>query len=452
MLQIGPQPGRQEDFLSTGADIALYGGAAGGGKSYGLLLEMLRNIDNPDYGAVIFRRNTTHIIAEGGLWDESEKLYYLLDAKPRDKKTWTFPAGSKITLTHLEYEKTVYNWQGAQIVVIGFDELTHFTKKQFFYMLSRNRTTCGIKPYIRATCNPDSDSWVAEFIAWWIDQDTGYAIEERGGVIRYFIRSGDAIVWGSTKQELLDNYPNFQAIDIKSFTFIPSKLQDNKILMEKDPSYRANLLAQDRVERERLLYGNWKIRPASGLYFKREFFDIVDTVPSNSRMVRYWDLAATEKTANNNPDWTVGVKMAKDSDDHYYIADVIRMQRSPLAVEKAVHNTATQDGKTTMIGISQDPGQAGKTQASQFIRKLAGYVVRTPRETGDKVTRASAFSAQCEGGNVSLVRGLWNDDYLNELESFPPESSAAHDDQVDASSGGFNFLTVDPLIPRIRSL
>ena len=357
-----------------------------------------------------------------------------------------------IKFSHFEHEKNKLDWQGSQIPLIAFDELTHFTKKQFFYMLGRNRTTCGVKPYMRATCNPDSDSWVAEFIAWWIDQDTGYAIEERGGVIRYFVRSGDAIVWGATRQELLDNYPNFQAIDIKSFTFIPSKLQDNKILMDKDPSYRANLLAQDRVERERLLYGNWKIRPASGLYFKREYFDIVDTMPSNGRMVRYWDLAATEKTANNNPDWTAGVKIAKDSDGRYYIVDVIKMQRSPLVVEKAVLNTATQDGKTTMIGISKDPGQAGKTQADQFIRKLAGYVVRTPRETGDKVTRASAFSAQCEAGNVSLVRGLWNDEYLNELENFPSESTTAHDDQVDASSGGFNFLTKDPLTPRIRSL
>lgn len=425
---------------------------AAASKSFALLLEAARHIDNPDYGAVIFRRNTTHIIAEGGLWDESEKLYYLFDARPRDKKTWTFESGAKITLTHLEYEKTVHNWQGSQIPLLCFDELTHFTKKQFFYMLSRNRTSCGIRPYVRATTNPDADSWVAEFISWWIDQDTGYAIEERGGVVRYFIRSNDIIIWGDTKKELLDIYPNLRLIDIKSFTFIPSKLQDNKILMEKDPSYKANLLAQDRVERERLLHGNWKIRPASGLYFKREYFDIVDAVPSNCRMVRYWDLAATEKTANNDPDWTAGVKMAKDSDGRYYIVDVIKMQRSPLAVEKAVLNTATQDDKSTMIGISQDPGQAGKTQAMQFIRKLAGYTVRTPRETGDKVTRASAFSAQCEAGNVSIVRGLWNDSYLNELENFPPESSAGHDDQVDASSGAFNFLAKDPLTPRIRSL
>ena len=86
---------------------------------------------------------------------------------------------SKVTFAHIERDEDVHKWQGAQICEIGFDELTHFSEKTFFYMLSRNRSTCGVTPFVRATCNPDADSWVAKFIEWWIDKDTGYPIQER---------------------------------------------------------------------------------------------------------------------------------------------------------------------------------------------------------------------------------------------------------------------------------
>jgi len=86
---------------------------------------------------------------------------------------------------------------------IGFDELTHFTKKQFFYLLSRNRSTCGVRPYIRATCNPDPDSWVKELIEWRVDPETGYIIKERDGVIRYFTVDNSNIVRGDTREEVV---------------------------------------------------------------------------------------------------------------------------------------------------------------------------------------------------------------------------------------------------------
>ena len=79
--------------------------------------------------------------------------------------------------------------------MMAFDELCHFTEGQFFYMLRRNRSGCGIKPYVRASCNPDASSWVADFIGWWIDQDSGFPIPERSGKLRYFLREDDAIKW-----------------------------------------------------------------------------------------------------------------------------------------------------------------------------------------------------------------------------------------------------------------
>lgn len=110
--------------------------------------------------------------------------------------------------------------------MIGFDELTHFSKHQFFYMLSRNRTDSGVAPYVRATCNPDADSWVADFIKWWITPETGYPIPERSGVIRYMVRLNDEIIWGDSKEELAAQ--GYDAQDVKSVTFIASTYQTNK--------------------------------------------------------------------------------------------------------------------------------------------------------------------------------------------------------------------------------
>ncbi|MBA3957128.1 MAG: hypothetical protein H0X51_01860 [Parachlamydiaceae bacterium] len=107
----------------------------------------------------------------------------------------------------MEHEKSKLDWQGSQIPLIGFDELTHFTRDQFFYMLSRNRSTCGIKPYIRATTNPDCDSWVREIVDWWINPDTGYAIRERSRKIRWFIMENDHLVWANSSEELQQRIP-----------------------------------------------------------------------------------------------------------------------------------------------------------------------------------------------------------------------------------------------------
>ena len=202
---LGPQAGPQTMFMASEADIIVYGGAAGGGKTYALLLEALRHKDVKGFGAVIFRRNYNQITAEGGLWDASQKIFSQVpDAKPRKtpKLNWRFNNGNggRLTFAHIENDDGLSSWQGTEIAYIGFDELTHFTKHQFLYMLSRNRTTCGVTPYVRATCNPDADSWVAEFISWWIDQDTGYPIRERSGQIRWMVNMNDVITWYSTKE------------------------------------------------------------------------------------------------------------------------------------------------------------------------------------------------------------------------------------------------------------
>ncbi len=219
------------------------------------------------------------------------QLYPLLKAHPREAfLEWIFPSGAKVKFAHLEHEKNVYDWQGSQIPLIGFDELTHFSAAQFWYLISRNRSTSGVPGYIRATCNPDVNSWVRQLIDWWIDKE-GYPIQERSGILRWFIRRDDTLVWGNSRQELLDKYGADELP--KSLTFVPSSVHDNKILLEKDPSYLANLRALSRVERLRLLGGNWNVRASAGMLFQREWFPIVDTIPGGwIQAIRFWDRAA----------------------------------------------------------------------------------------------------------------------------------------------------------------
>ena len=162
-VELRPQKGPQEMFLSTSADICIYGGAAGGGKTYGLLLDPLRHKNTKKYTAVFFRKNSIQIHAEGGLLDESKSMYASIKGaslKTSPRPRWNFKDGGSISFAHIERDDDLPKWQGSQITAIMFDELTHFSERQFFYMLSRNRTVCGVKPYVRATCNPDADSWV----------------------------------------------------------------------------------------------------------------------------------------------------------------------------------------------------------------------------------------------------------------------------------------------------
>jgi len=268
--RIRPQEGYQMAFLSTSADIAI-GGAAGVGKTYSLLMEPLRHKDVPGFGSVIFRRTSPQIRNEGGLWDTSMGLYPFVNAKPRESNLeWVFSEETKLKFSHLEYEKNIHDWQGSQIPFIGFDELTHFSKKMFFYLLTRNRSVCGVNPYVRATCNPDPDSWVADFISWWIDQDTGYAIPERDGVLRYLVVDGENYIWGDTKYEvigkawhILEEVVTKSGIDpnefVKSVTFISGSIYDNKELLKTNPAYLGNLLAQDKATQAALLHSNWKV-------------------------------------------------------------------------------------------------------------------------------------------------------------------------------------------------
>jgi len=364
---------------------------------------------------------------------------------------WRFKTGAVITFAHIGNEKEKYLWRGAQIPYLGFDQLEDFSESVFFYMLSRNRSTCGVKPCVRCTVNPDAESWVAKFIAWWINQDTGYPLKERAGKIRWMLRvANDEIAWADTREELVEKYKTSDDPDDpsaprpKSVTFIPATIFDNKIGLAKDPEYLGNLQAQSLIERERLLNGNWKIKASAGKVFNRGWFETVPDAPAGGVECRFWDFAATEKKLKgDDPDWTAGVKI-RFVNGLYYVMDSTAGQWGPTEGDRIFINTTLQDVESARRSKTEyrsrweiEPGAAAKKENIRLMKLLAGLNCKGIPAAGDKITRAIPFANQAEVGNVRIVAGDWNDRFLTLLHHQP---DWPHDDEMDGASGAFNEL------------
>jgi predicted phage terminase large subunit-like protein len=180
-----------------------------------------------------------------------------------------------------------------------------------------------------------------------------------------------------------------------------------------------------------------------GSIFKRGWMKVVDSAyPSSCPRVRFWDIAATAKDIRkgNDPDWLVGVLMAyNETTNRVCIEDVCRIQGTPEEGERLQYDTAMSDGSNVKIRDEEQPGAAGKVLTYNYARTIFrgyDYVSRSP--SGDKTLRASPFAAACERGDVDMLSGAWNNEYLDELCAFP---LGRHDDQVDASSGAYTELT-----------
>jgi hypothetical protein len=454
---IRPHRGPQEKFLASNADIAIYGGSAGSGKTVAMLMEPLRHVHVANFNAVIFRRTSEQVRMAGGLWDESCKMYSLFGAKPREHTLeWRFASGANVRFEQLQYENTKLDYQGSQIALLAFDELTHFSDTQFFYMLSRNRSTCGVKPYVRATCNPDSRSWVARFISWWINPDSGLPIPERSGVKRFFVRVNEDLIWSDSRSELEAKYPGQIA---KSVTFVPAKLADNNTLMEKDPSYLANLLAQPRVERERLLHGNWKtsensIVDLSWLRYFDQRGDVLSVLIGGQLKTidaRQCSRFATIDTAGSSRDrldeskgkpcsWSVvAVWDYWTAANLLFLRHIWRDRVGWNQLKDRVPSVLKTWGVHKVYIENAHVGPALRDELEGFNREMVGPMIHgmTDSGRGAKLERAiaSGVLGRIEDGLYFLpsVATPWKADYINELTAWGglPDETA---DQIDVSS------------------
>jgi predicted phage terminase large subunit-like protein len=458
-----PNAGPQAEFFNSTCREILYGGSAGGGKTAALTALVLKWSHLKGYEAVVLRRETTQL---DDLTQKSKelfsKVYPGLQPVHSPNFEWTFPAGGKAKYRHCQREHDYAKFDGWEINLLCFDELTHFTERQYKAICARVRSSKPELPrLIRATTNPGGDGheWVFKHWGAWLDPSFEAAgLEPRfdaaGGKLPP-ARPGE-IFWISNDNSGVESYfREPQPLDADgnevalSRTFIPAKPEDNPHLLKNDPAYMAQLSALDPVRREQLKTGNWLVKAGSGKYFKRSWITFADEAPRNViARVRAWDLAGTEKTEGDtdNPDWTVGVLMSF-TETQIFIEDEVRFRGNPGEVKRRIKETAEQDGVNVAIRIPQDPGQAGKAQVVDYVFELNGYYVISKPVTGDKIQRFGPFSTQAELGTqgiqrVVLVRGPWNAGYIAELEGFPEPGHKK--DRVDATSDGFDTLVNFP--------
>jgi predicted phage terminase large subunit-like protein len=421
---IGPKSRKQEMFIKSDADVVCFGGAASSGKSHLGVMDFLQHVHHKGFRGVISRRTTTMLKSSGGILDKCLQLFPKIDPKVKWKSQdnkFVFSSGAEIYLRHFEYFKDHVNWQGTEYTEILCDEGTQFEEEMVLYCMSRLRNpNCPVKPRLRITCNPDKNSYLRKWVDWYIDED-GYPIEERCGVKRYFIRRDNTFIWGDTREEIIEKYKVDPKI-VLSFTFINATVKDNPVVLENNPEYVGWLESLGRVEKARLLFGNWNVSSEATGYWKKEWCEIVDKPPLDAiKVARAWDISGSlPSELMPNPDWTAGVRISKDRYGTYYIEDVVRFRARHGEVFERMVEAAKQDGDDTLIVVPADPGASGKQYASTLIRDLAerGFYAKSKPTSKSKVQRFAPFCAACESGNVKIVAGEWNDTFIDELEAF----------------------------------
>jgi predicted phage terminase large subunit-like protein len=492
-----PQAGPQELLFTIDCDEILFGGAAGGGKSAAIVALAGQRVKKRGYRCLILRRSTPDL---KGLIDEARAIF--LDGRPsgkfafapltpdplarfREDKGWVlFPQwGSRIEFGHCHDREAYRSHMGQQYDDIFFDEGSHFEQVQYETIATRRRgTISGIRRRLVVTANPPEagepgERWIRDKWGPWInpdwelqdweeieqtfDEKLGHMVERvvrgvgraarfEGGKRVAPMQSGEILYVMKVKgAERFSVEPfTWEGAAASSRTFIRSTLRDNPAMLDAEPNYVGILRQANAVRAAQLELGDWTVKASAGELFRRDWFDFVNAneVPRRVLRARAWDKAATEVSQQNkDPDWTRGVRLAKDADGVYYVEHVASLRAPPGAVDAFIKSTAELDGKEVRIRGAEDPGSAGKADAIAFMNLLHGFAVHVKKASGDKVLRASPVSSAAfpkttggKHGLIKVVRGPWNEEFFHELEQFP---HGKHDDQVDALADAFDELS-----------
>ncbi|MEE9395166.1 MAG: terminase family protein [Planctomycetota bacterium] len=445
MREWRPHQGPQERFLRCPTFEALYGGAAGAGKSETLMIYPTRWIKNPKFRAIIFRRTIPEL--KRYLVERTPEFYRPLGGiYNRTDRKWTFPSGAVIELGAMQHVQDRFNYDSVEYQCVCFDELTTFEKTQYTYMITRMRTTDPALPIrLRAATNPGGPGheWVLERFAPWLYQPGEYEDEWEGPYASpeermAFLKEGD------TEESVPIGTPASV-----TRTFFPATIDDNPSI---DADYKYRLQQTDALTFAQKRYGDWMARPAPGLFFRRDMFAgrYLDVCPTDAIMrVRHWDLAATAdpdadpaEVADKGPDWTCGVRVCIRRNLTYVVEDVARARVGPDEIEGYLAATADADraefdgAKHVLQTIEQEPGASGKIVANSLLKALRGHWAKSVRPTGSKVERAKPSAGQARAGNVYMVKAPWNRVFIAEAEAFP----FGKKDQIDGFSGAMGEL------------
>jgi predicted phage terminase large subunit-like protein len=440
----------QAAFLLLDCREAFYGGAGGGGKSDALLMAALQYVNVPDYNALIIRRNIPDLAMPNALMDRARAwLARRGDAHwDESKKRWTFSSGATLTFGYLEGARDGDRYASAEFHFIGVDELTQFSEKQYLDLFARLRKPACLR------CEFDKEyRWHRNAVHQQHVNDCPSCVDL--GRQLFSLEQGKALHLAAAhiplRMRSASNPGNVGHDWVKrrfiarvgapagDRLFVPARLNDNPHIDRQE--YVGSLVNLDPVTRDRILKGDWEARSSRGV-IKREWFGVIDAPPADLSIVRYWDTAYQKKKTS---DFTVGVKYAVARNGLSFIVHVARTQATPHEVETFIGNIAGQDSRSIRIVLQQEPGSGSALWINSMQRgALLGYPVYADQIKGSKFERSQPFRAAAEACNVKLLRGAWNDEFLEECEQFSPdEREYEHDDQVDAACGAFNYLAAN---------
>lgn len=403
----------------------LFGGAAGGGKSEGILASAAQYVDVPEYSALIFRRTFRDLALPGALMSRSKQWWASTDAKYDSQNyKWTFPSGATIQFGYMEHDGDWLRYQSSEFQYIGFDELSQFPQEAYLYMFSRLRRLRGsdVPIRMRGATNP----------------------------------GGPGHAWVKKRW----NLPSGRTGD-RNRVFVPSFLDDNPHLDQH--VYEISMSQLSEMTYAQLRRGDWDAQ-AFGGKFDPAWFQVIDRgdVPEAvywERQVRHWDLASSRPTEDNpDPDWTAGARVIRVSrlptrtlerlkdlgseippPPYWVIMDVARTRQDAGGVEEFVSAHAHSDGRIVPVSFEQERGASGKLVIESYRRHvLPGFRISRLWAQGDKESRARPVAARAREGKVFIVDGPWVEPFLDEVGLFGIKD--VHDDQIDAVSGAFHQL------------
>lgn len=453
MIPHRPSPAQWE-FLALSCEEALFGGAAGGGKSDALIMAALQFADVPGYSAAIFRRTQVEqtasdaplaralqwfgpALGDGRAWFDADSSTFFF-------RTREGQPPSALHFGYLRGDADRGRYQGAAFQFLGIDELGFWNENTYRWLFSRlrgPREWRGVVPNrMRATANPGGPGhrWIkARFVEQARHVATG--TEVRADLVRR--RNGGVL----PEPRVYVSPPSPDAVELaaelgtkaEGAHFVPAFAVDNPGLDFAD--YRRKLVRLSPVEREWFEHGNWDAEPTGG-FFRPEHFEVVDVLPPVAAWVRGWDFAATAPKPGTDPDYTAGVKVGRLDDVgpvpageqrgvRLVIGNVERWRDEPGPTEARVVAIARADGRSTLHVLEQEPGAAGKAQRHAWAtRSLAGHRLDFERRSGPKASYWQPISSLAHHAPLLVLRAPWTQAFLDELTSLP----VGHDDQADA--------------------
>lgn len=426
---IAPRSEFQARVLNSDARIIVLGGSAGASKSYVGLMRHLRWAHLPDYQGYCIRKNATSLMAAGGLFQTAVKMYRTYDPKirvrTRDKQI-VFSSGASVSFNHYENDSAGDHYQGLELSNIMYDEAAHASEEHIWWLFSRLRNGPKESPHsIWLTCNPDPDSYLFEWVKWWLypegHPNYGMPDPDKRGARRYIVRIAGELKWGDSEEELLEKYgnpklPKDHPLQVKpiSIEVHLGNIYDNPPLIASNPEYVSTLESLPELEKRRLLRGDWSVRPESSGYFRRLWTTELPTYhrEEGTRTVRSFDFAGSLKSdINPYPDYTATVRMNRTKDGDYIIDDVRRHRIRYGDWKRFVLDCAKDDPPDTIYLIPVDPNAMARKATEQFARELseAGLSVRQMNTRGSKVDRFRPFSSMAQNGGVSFVKNCGMD-------------------------------------------